>query len=198
VNNQGDKNNTKNGNDDAGLAPAYSELYQGLLSKGLPIAGSGSVAVETLMIERSAVVDSTNTANPDGINLNTINLNTSQLNLSALDTTRLVNTSGGFTIGKRESTTTNQNDAQASPPGLGTLAGAASVNLVSRQVTTELKSVNLADTATTVSLSSATDEGSRNAYALAGAMCPRAPPWRSPLPWPSTSMPTGAAPPPPR
>ena len=45
TNNQGDKSKPKF-NDDVGLSQQYSDLYQGLLSRGFPIDGSASVAVQ--------------------------------------------------------------------------------------------------------------------------------------------------------
>ncbi|MEB3351725.1 MAG: hypothetical protein VKM01_05305, partial [Cyanobacteriota bacterium] len=174
VSNKGDKLNPKY-DDDAGLAGQYAPLYQDLLKRKMAFDGSASVAVQSLALTSSSTIAP---AAADG-STGPVQLNADTISLTAEDSTRLVSASGGFSLARRSSTgdplppeeqppidEPPTEDPQANPPGLGTLAGAASVNLISRQVSSELNTVSLGTTPASVTLTSDTQD----ALALAGSI----------------------------
>ena len=150
--------------DDVDLAPQYSPLYEDLLNRGFPIAGSASVAVQDVALKAQSLlapISAGSTAPP-------IDLGASSISLSAEDATQVVNASGAFTFGTRTGNPDPDDVGDSSSSGLGTLAGAASVNLISRQVSTLLSGVSLSGASpASVSLSSSTSPSS---LTMAGAI----------------------------
>ena len=97
-----------------------------------------------------------------------IDLGASSISLSAQDATQVVNASGAFTFGTRTGNPGPDDVGDSSSSGLGSLAGAASVNLISRQVSTLLSGVSLSGASpASVSLSSSTSPSS---LTMAGAI----------------------------
>lgn len=122
------------------------------------IAGSGSVVVNKLTANEVSSSLASTSATPAV-------LRTPAVSLAAKDTTRVQNWGGAIAFGMRGSVVPGAGTPQAIR-GQSSIAGSAGINIVDRQVSTDLSGVDLSNTPTAITLSSSTDGAATTAGAI--------------------------------